>query len=341
MVTLSEVRHLMNVNAVMNMSSVHPEVFSGRHDEQFHIFVKKFELYCEFSNIEGKAKLVLLSLLLGGLDSIFYETLNDSVQNNFTKLNAAFIEHFQCDLQFINSDILDSITHKSDENIEKYITRVLTMCDSMQYNDNSKVRTLLRGLNPNMKVEVLMTCPREMPSTINRMRHIYYCNTMKMEDRTTSEETTTGATLQRIGDLTTKLCEIVHVRERMEDESRGYLGSELKTSGIHCQNYHDNYEYPVYPPRYRQHQRFHRDASSYRPSVPDYGVSNINTSSPLSTIFGVQSCAVMHGRTQRVNRRHSRVKQHRGLSRYRVNHVMFGDRRGVDRCDLRRKWYVN
>ena len=218
------------------------------------------------------------------------------MQNNFTKLKAAFIEHFQCDLQFINGDILDSITHKSDEHIEKYITRVLTMCDSMQYNDNSKVRTLLRGLNPNMKAEVLMACPRDVPSTINRMRHIYYCNTMKMEDMTTSEETTTGATLQRIGDLTTKLHEIVHVRERMEDESRGYLGSELRTSGIHCQNYHDNYDYPVYPPRYRQHKRFHRDASSNRPSVPGRGISNINTPSPLSTTFGVQSCGVMHGR---------------------------------------------
>ena len=46
------------------------------------------------------------------------------------------------------------------------------MCDSMQYNDNSKVRTLLRGLNPNMKAEVLMACPRDVPTTINRMRHI-------------------------------------------------------------------------------------------------------------------------------------------------------------------------
>ena len=63
---------------------------------------------------------------------------------------------------------------------------------------------------------------------------------MKMEDRTTSEETTTGAMMQRLADLATKLREIVHVRERMEDESRVYLGSDLKTTGIHCQNYHDN-----------------------------------------------------------------------------------------------------
>ena len=148
-------------------------------------------------------------------------------------------------------------------------------------------RTLLRGLNSNMKAEVLMACPRDVPTTINRMRHIYYCNTMKMEDRTTSEETTTGATLQRIGDLTTKLREIVHVRERIEDESRVYLGSDLKATGIHCQNYHDNYDYPVCPPGYRQYQRFHRDANSYRSCVPDRGVSNINTPSPLSTTFGV------------------------------------------------------
>ena len=132
-----------------------------------------------------------------------------------------------------------------------YITRVLTMCDSMQYNDCSNVRTLLRGFNPNMNAEMLMACPRDVPTTTNLMRHIYYCNTKKMEDRTTSEETTTGAMLQRLGDLTTKFREIVHVRERMEDESRGYLGSELRTSGIYCQNYHDNYDYPMYPLRYR------------------------------------------------------------------------------------------
>ena len=124
----------------------------------------------------------------------------------------------------------------------------------------------------------------------------------------------------------------------MEVDSCRYLRSELMTSGSHCQNYHNNYDYP---PRYRQRQRFHRDISSYQSSVPTRDVSNIYTSSLLSTSFGVQSCAVMHGRTQRVNRRHPHGKQHNGLSRYRVNHVMFGDRRGVARCDLRREWNVN
>ena len=249
--------------------------------------------------------------------------------------------NMECDSHFNNGVLLDNNTHKSDEHIENYTTRVLTMCDGMLYNENPKVRILLRGLNSTMNAEMLMTFPRDMPTTFNRMRHINYCNTRKMEAGTTSEETTTGAMMRQLYDLTTELCEIVHVRERMEDGSCGYLRSELRTSCIHCQNYHDNYDYPVYPSRYRQRQRFPRDVSSYRSSISDHGVSNINTSSPLSTIFGVQSCGVMHGRIQRVNRRHSRGKQHSGLTRYRVDPMMFGDRRGVDRCDLRRNCNVN
>ena len=247
--------------------------------------------------------------------------------------------NMECDLQFLNDDILDSTTHNSNEHIEKYITKVLTMC--MQYNDNSKVRALLQSVNTIVNAEMLMNFPSDVSTTINRMCHIYYCNTMKWEAGTTSEDTITGAMMRQLDDLTTELRTTVPDRERMEDESRGYLRSELRTTGIYCQNYHDNYDYPVYPPRYRQRQRFHRDATSYRPSVPYHGVSNINTSSPLSTIFGVQSCAVMHGMTQRVNRRHSHGKQHTGPSRYGVDPAMFGDRRGVTRCDHRRKWYVN
>ena len=239
----------------------------------------------------------------------------------------------ECDSHFINGDILDNNTYTCDEHFENYTTRVYTMCDDMLYNDNPKVRILLRGLNSTMNAEMLMTFPRDVSATINRMRQINYCNTMKMEAGTTC-----GVMMRQLDDLTTKLRTTVPDRERMEDESRGYLRSELRTTGIYCQNYRANYDYP---PRYRQRQRFHRDATSYRPSVPDHGVSNIHTSSPVSTIFGVQSCAVMHGRTQRVNRRHSHGKQHTGPSRYRVDHVMVGDRRGVARCDHRGKWYVN
>ena len=238
--------------------------------------------------------------------------------------------NIECDSHFINGDILDNNTYTCDEHFENYTTRVFTMCDGMLYNDNPKVRILLRGLNSTMNAEMLMTFPRDVSATINRMRQINYCNTMKMEAGTTC-----GVMMRQLDDLTTELRTTVPDRERMEDESRGYLRSELRTTGIYCQNYHANYDYP---PRYRQRQRFHRDATSYRPSVPYHGVSNINTPSPLSTTSGVQSCAVMHGMIQR---RHSHGKQHNGPSRYRVDYVMFGDRRGVARCDHRGKWYVN
>ena len=62
--------------------------------------------------------------------------------------------NMECESQFTNGDILDNITHYSDEHIENYITRVLTTCDGVLYNDNPKVRTLLRGLNSTMNAEM-------------------------------------------------------------------------------------------------------------------------------------------------------------------------------------------
>ena len=231
--------------------------------------------------------------------------------------------NMECDSQFINGDMWNSITHTSDEHMENNITRVLTMCDSMQYNNNTKVRALLRDVNTIMKAEMLMIFPGDVRTTINRICSIYYCNTLKIEVGTTSEETTTDAMMRQLDDFITKLRTTVPDREWMEDESRGYLRSELRTSRINCHKYHDRYDCP---PRCPERRRFHRDVSRHQPSVPDRGVSNIYTLSPLSTIFGVQFCAKMHGRIQRVNRRHSRDD---GLRRYRANPVMFGDRRGV------------
>ena len=98
--------------------------------------------------------------------------------------------NIECDSQFINGDILDNITHNSDEHTENYTTRVLTMCDGVLYNDNPKVRILLRGLNSTMNAERLMTFPRNVPTTFKRIRHINYCNTMKKEAGTTPKEST-------------------------------------------------------------------------------------------------------------------------------------------------------
>ena len=33
-----------NVNAASSFNAIHPVVFRGRHNEHFHMFIKKFEL---------------------------------------------------------------------------------------------------------------------------------------------------------------------------------------------------------------------------------------------------------------------------------------------------------
>ena len=157
-----------NVNAASSFNAIHPVVFRGRHDEHFHMFIKKFELYCEFCNIEGRAKLILFRLLLEELANNFYDTLDDSVQSDFDKLKAAFVDHFQSDPALINSDKLDSMSVKSDEHIEDYISKVLTLCDSMQMDEEAKVRALQRCLTPSMKAQVLMTCPSDVYSHNNK-----------------------------------------------------------------------------------------------------------------------------------------------------------------------------
>ena len=221
-----------NVNAASSFNAIHPVVFRGRHDEHFHMFIKKFELYCEFCNIEGRAKLILFRLLLEELANNFYDTLDDSVQSDFDKLKAAFVDHFQSDPALINSDKLDSMSVKSDEHIEDYISKVLTLCDSMQMDEEAKVRALQRGLTPSMKAQVLMTCPSDVATTINRMRAIYYLDSIKMEARTTQDEATTDAVMRRLDDLSNRLFTIGLAYDKLETKSS--LSSHRRGTDDNC-----------------------------------------------------------------------------------------------------------
>ena len=322
-----------HVNASINFNAIHPVVFRGRHDEQFHIFIKKFELYCEFGNTEGRYKLTLFRLLLEDLAYNFYDTLDNSVQSDFDQLKAAFVEHFQSDPALINSDKLDSMTVKSDEHIEDYITKVLRMCDSMQMDDEAKVRALQRGLTPSMKAQVLMTCPSDVATTINRMRAIYYLDSIKMEARTTHDEATTDDVMRRLDDLSNRLITIGLGYDKLEAKSSVYLSSHQRGTG---DNYYKPRDRCSYSTRCIQRPVFPREVYRHHTSVPNRSNRNFGTSSRLSNRFGAPSCTIMHDKIQRVNRRHSPRIQYHGPCRYRLEPAMTDDRRGVDMWDHRR-----
>ena len=265
----------------------------------------------------------------------FYDTLDDSVQSDFDKLKAAFVDHFQSDPALINSDKLDSMSVKSDEHIEDYISKVLTLCDSMQMDEEAKVRALQRGLTPSMKAQVLMTFPSDVATTINRMRAIYYLDSIKMEARITQDEATTDAVMRRLDDLSNRLVTIGLAYDKLETKSSVYLSSHQRGT-VTDDNYYKPRDHCGYTSRCPQRQGCPRDASRCRPSVPNRSIRNFGTSSRLSNRFGAPSCTIMHGRIQRVNRRHSPRIQYNGPCRYRLEPAMTDDRRGVDMWDHRR-----
>ena len=255
------------------------------------------------------------------------------MQSDFDHLKAAFVEHFQSDPALINSDKLDSMTVKSDEHIEDYITKVLRMCDSMQMDDEAKVRALQRGLTPSMKAQVLMTCSSDVATTINRMRAIYYLDSIKMEDRTTHDEATTDAVMRRLDDLSNRLFTIGLAYDKLETKSSVYLSSHQRGTDDNCYKPRDRCSYSTRCPR---RPVFPRDVSRHHTSVSNSSVRIFGTSPRFSNRFGAPSCTIMHGRIQRVNRRHSPRIQYHGPCRYRLEPAMTDDRRRVDMWDHRR-----
>ena len=245
-------------------------------DNKIALQTKKFELYCEFGNIKGRYKLTLFRLLLDDLASNFYDTLDISVQSDFDQLKAAFVEHFQTDPALINSDKLDSMTVKSDEHIENYITKVLRMCDSMQMDDEAKVRALQRGLTPSMKAQVLMTCPSDVATTINRMRAIYYLDSIKMEDKTIHDEATTDAVMRRLDDLSNRLFTIGLAYDKLETKSSVYLSSHQRGT-VTDDNYYKPRDRCSYSTRCPQRPVFPRDVCRHHTSVPNRSIRNFGT----------------------------------------------------------------
>ena len=139
--------------------------------------------------------------------------------------------------------------------------------------------------------------------------------------------------MRRLDDLSNRLFTIGLAYDKLETKSS--LSSHRRGTDDNCYKLRDRCSYSTRCPR---RPVFPRDVCRHHTSVPNRSNRNFGTSSSLSNRFGAPSCTIMHGRIQRVNRRHSRDD---GLRRYRANPVMFGDRRGVARCDLRRTWNLN
>jgi len=189
MATLDDITDLFNSRESRSLSITHPIKFSGLAEENGQDFIKRLEQYARYNNIEGERKAQLFAILLRGLASDWYDTLDVNTKTDYDLLKQSFMQHFQSQsIQFLNQQKLEAHKLEEGQSIETYIDTVMKMSNNLNLSENEKKMALLRGLPTSIKADVIVHNPDNVINTIQRLRLVHEGYTLKQQEKKNTDK---------------------------------------------------------------------------------------------------------------------------------------------------------
>ena len=188
MATLEDITDLFNLRESKSLTLTHPVKFSGLAEENSHDFIKRLEQYAGYNKIVGEQKAQLFAILLRGLASDWYDTLDGNIKTDYDLLKQSFMQHFQSQsIQFLNQQKLETHRLEEGQSIETYINTVMKMSNNLNLSENEKKMALLRGLPAEMKADIIVHNPDNVINTIQKLRLVHESYSMKKQEKKNKE----------------------------------------------------------------------------------------------------------------------------------------------------------
>ena len=166
------------------------KTFSGKVEESVNDFFAFFDRYSKLSQVEESEKLLVLPLLLSGSALTHYESLGDTIKNDFQMTKKSLIERFSPDaLKLHERALLNSKKMLPSEKLETFIDHLLTKSRDINLSETETMSIFLTNVIPNIREFCLLQKPKTLKEALDAAR---------LKNATNPEEESTDTKLTEI-----------------------------------------------------------------------------------------------------------------------------------------------
>ena len=144
--------------------SLRPPSFKGLVTEDADRWLKRFQSYADYCNMNDERKLRIFRLMVEGAAEVWYNGLANAVKANWGQLEAAFTAKYinANHLNWLKEQHLFARMQAPGECVESYITDVRQKCNQLQKGEGETRSIILRGLLPSIKAFVISQQPETL-----------------------------------------------------------------------------------------------------------------------------------------------------------------------------------
>jgi len=142
-----------------------PPLYHGRSDENAEDFVRYFERYAAYKNMNEVEQLQFISVLLRDAASDHFDALTDNQRDTWAHFKEAFLARFGRTQSLLWKDAADlwSMQQGGNEPVEDFIAKVTRKARYLPNIDESTLRfAILRGVKQHVRTHVLQSNPQSM-----------------------------------------------------------------------------------------------------------------------------------------------------------------------------------
>ena len=154
-------------------AAVRPPTFSGKPDADADSFIKAFDRYLRYQEVEDAVKQRnLLAVLFKDAAADWFESLADGHKNNIGNLRTAFADRYQTPeaLKFKSASEIFTRKQRDDESVDDYILYMRKLGKLISADDNILRFAIINGLKPYISAQVTQARSETIDDILNVAR---------------------------------------------------------------------------------------------------------------------------------------------------------------------------
>lgn len=147
-----------------SLSYLFPKLYYGRDHENAQVFMRYYDRWSEFKNIDNNTKLALLPLLFRENAEIWYTLLQPNEKDTLDNLQTAFATQYNNNdcTQYLQSAKLWSKQQQANQPTAAFIAEIQRAADKIGFPTQQLHQIVLNGLRPEIRKHIITLRPRNL-----------------------------------------------------------------------------------------------------------------------------------------------------------------------------------